>query len=62
MIKTRLKNVDDRVLLARPYNAPLPELMSLRENDYMGQLSVMTSLLKVYDPTGGHARIPLAWP
>lgn len=48
--------------LAGPYNAPLPELMSLRENDYMGQLSVMISLFKVYDPTGDHARNPLAWP
>jgi acetyl esterase len=45
------------------YDAPIPELPSLFENEgYFLGPSVMTLMAAVYDPTGGHARNPLAWP
>lgn len=43
--------------------APPPELASLRENDgYFLSCQMMGGLAKVYDPAGGHATDPLAWP
>jgi acetyl esterase/lipase len=45
------------------YDEPDPELPSLVENDgYFLGASVMTLMAAVYDPTGEHARDPLAWP
>jgi acetyl esterase/lipase len=45
------------------YANPAAELLSLRENDgYMLDCAQMTSLVRVYDPTGEHATNPLAWP
>lgn len=45
------------------YDAPDPALPSLIENDgYFLGASVMTLMAAVYDPTGEHARDPLAWP
>jgi acetyl esterase len=45
------------------YDTPDPELPSLFENEgYFLGPSVMTLMAAVYDPTGQHARNPLAWP
>jgi acetyl esterase/lipase len=45
------------------YDAPDPALPSLVENDgYFLGASVMTLMAAVYDPSGEHARDPLAWP
>jgi acetyl esterase len=45
------------------YASPPPELPSLVENDdYMLNLSVGAAMAKAYDPSGQHARDPLAWP
>jgi acetyl esterase len=45
------------------YDAPVPELPSLIENEgYFIGPSVMTLMAALYDPTGAHARNPLAWP
>lgn len=40
-----------------------PDLPSLVENDgYALSCALMASLSRLYDPTGDHARDPLAWP
>jgi acetyl esterase len=45
------------------YDTPDPALPSLFENEgYFLGPSVMTLMAAVYDPTGQHARNPLAWP
>ncbi len=45
------------------YADPDPALMSLEENDgYMLLCSEMATLARVYDPSGEHAKNPLAWP
>jgi len=45
------------------YASPPPELTSLVENDgYLIEVSMAGALVKAYDPTGEHARDPLAWP
>ncbi|MDX1892953.1 alpha/beta hydrolase fold domain-containing protein [Mycolicibacterium sp. 050158] len=45
------------------YDAPDPALASLVENEgYILSPSVMTLMATLYDPTGEHARDPLAWP
>lgn len=45
------------------YANPPESLLSLRENDgYMLDGPMMSSLVKVYDPTGDNAGNPLAWP
>ncbi len=45
------------------YADPDPALLSLRENDgYLLACAEMASMVRVYDPTGEHARNPLAWP
>ncbi len=44
------------------YDAPPPELMSLRENAHMAAPGMLAAFGKIYDPEGDHARNPLAWP
>ena len=46
------------------YANPPDHLRSLRENDGYGSLdcSMMSGLVKVYDPKGEHGSDPLAWP
>jgi acetyl esterase len=45
------------------YDSPGPELPSLVENEgYFINPSMMTLMSATYDPTGEHARNPLAWP
>jgi acetyl esterase len=45
------------------YQNPPAALASLVENDgYMLDSEMMSSLVKVYDPSGEHANNPLAWP
>lgn len=45
------------------WDDPVPELPSLFENEgYFIGPSMMTLMSKAYDPTGEHARNPLAWP
>lgn len=49
--------------IAGTYVNPPESLLSLRENDgYMMDGPIMSSLVKVYDPTGEQAGNPLAWP
>ena len=45
-----------------PYHSPPPELMSLRENAHMAAPGLLEAFAGIYDPSGDHARNPLAWP
>ena len=45
------------------YRNPPPEIVSLAENEgYLGDVPMMSAMLKVYDPEEAHATDPLAWP
>jgi acetyl esterase/lipase len=45
------------------YHSPPPELTSLFENDgYFLSCNMMGTLARAYDPDGGNATNPLAWP
>ena len=49
--------------IAGQYHPPLPELTSWVENgDYMMNEVMGKLTATAYDPTGGHAKNPLAWP
>lgn len=48
--------------IAGPYHAPLPELMSIRENAYDRAADEPDPFAGPYDPSGDHAQNPLAWP
>lgn len=45
------------------YGLVPPELISWRENEgYQGTLPMTRAMARVYDPKGGHAHDPMAWP